>query len=297
MVDDLKLFVQVAQQGSFAAAARQLGVVPSTVSKRIAALEEHFDARLIQRTTRTLSLTAEGRTLLDEARPILARLQRLEERLTRRVEEPVGTLRITTIHAFGQLHLARLLPRFHQRYPEIRVELSLSDRVVDLVEESFDVAIRFGVLPDSSLRARRLGRNLYRLCASPEYLARRGRPSHPRELEGHACLTDQAYPPLRTWVFSLPGGERVEIEPDGPLQTEDPVARYYATLHGMGIAALPAYVAGDAVARGDLEVLFGAHPLDLGYIWALHVSRDRVPRRVEAFLEFTLEELGQDGPG
>lgn len=291
MLDDLELFVMVSEKGSFAGAARELDIVPSTVSKRVASLEEHYGVRLIQRTTRSLSLTQEGRILYDAARDLLQRFDALERQLVHHALEPTGVLSVTTIPAFGQLHLARLLPRFHRRYPHLRVELALTDRVVDLVEERYDVAIRFGALPDSDMRARRLGENLYYLYASPEYLEAHGRPTHPRELEEHECLTDHAYTPLKTWTFEV-DGERVTIVPDGPLQTEDPVARYYATLGGMGIAALPVYVARRAVARGELEVLFEAHPLRLGQIWALHMSREHVPARISVFLDFAVEELG-----
>ena len=290
MLDDLEVFVMVSQKGSFAGAARELDIVPSTVSKRIASLEEHYGVRLIQRTTRSLSLTQEGRILYDAARDLLQRVDALERQLVHHATEPTGTLSVTTIPAFGQLHLARLLPRFHRRYPHLRVELTLTDRVVDLVEERCDIAIRFGALPDSDMRARMLGENLYFLYASPEYLERCGRPTHPSELAQHDCLTDHAYPPLKTWTFDV-DGERIAIIPEGPLQTQDPVARYYATLGGMGIAALPSYVARGAVRRGELEILFVEHPLRLGQIWALHLSREHVPARISVFLEFAVEEL------
>lgn len=290
MFDDLELFVMVAEKGSFAEAARALDVVPSTVSKKIAALEDHFGVRLIQRTTRSLALTEEGRILYDEARAIALRYADLERRLSRHSQEAVGVLSIATIPAFGQLHLARLLPGFHRRYPEVRVELRLTEAIVDLVEERVDVAIRFGALPDSDLQARRLAENVYYLCAAPDYLDQRGRPAHPAELRADECLTDRAYPPLRTWVLEYEG-ERVAIEPDGPLQTDDPVSRYYATLGGMGIAALPSYVIREAVRDGRLEVVFQECPLRLGDIWALHVSRAHVPARIQAFLDYAVEEL------
>lgn len=290
MLADLEVFMMAAEKGSFAAASRELDIVPSTVSKRIAALEDHYGVRLMQRTTRSLSLTQEGRILYDAARDLLQQFDALERRLVQHATEPTGTLSVTTIPAFGQLHLARLLPRFHRRYPHLRVELTLTERVVDLVEEHCDVAIRFGALPDSDLQARKLGDNRYFLCASPTYLEDRGRPSHPRDLVQHDCLTDRSYPPLKTWVFEV-DGERVVIDQDGPLQTDDPVARYYATIEGMGIAALPSYVVQGAVSRNELEILFGDHPLELGQIWALHLSREHVPARISVFLDFLVTEL------
>lgn len=293
MLEDLKVFVVVAQNGSFADAARLLDVVPSTVSKKISALEDHYAVRLFERTTRSMSLTAEGRTLYDGARDLLDQADALQLQLQRQSTEVRGTLSITTIPAFGQLHLARLLPQFHRRYPDLRIDLTLTDRVVDLVEERYDIAIRFGALPDSDLQARRIGENVYVVCASPGYLEQRGGPPRtPADLVPDECLTDRAYAPLRTWAFDTPDG-RLVIEPDGPLQTEDPVARYYATLADMGIAALPAYVVGSAVERGELVILFDDMPLRLGSIWALHTSRSHVPARITAFLDFAVEELAR----
>lgn len=290
MLDALRIFVSVADRGSFAAASRALDVVPSTISKRIAALEEHFRVQLMRRSTRHLALTDEGVLVLEAAREIIARHDALAAQLGHRIDHPAGTLRITTTPWFGQLVIARLLPAFHRRWPEIELELILTDRVVSLVDDNIDLAIRFGELPDSDLRCRRLGANIYRLCASPAYLAEHGRPAHPRALAGHACLTDRSYPPLRMWRFDFEG-EAVVIEPRGPLQTDDPVVRHAATLGGMGIAALPTYVIREAVARGELEVLFGGSPLRIGSIWALHASAGRTPARIAAFLEFAMAEF------
>lgn len=290
MLDALRVLVAVAERGSFAAAARALDVVPSTISKRITALEEHYDTQLVRRTTRQLSLTEEGVLALDAAREILARHDALTAQLGHRASHPAGVLRLTTTPWFGQLVLARMLPVFHRRYPEIELDLVLTDRLIDLVDDKIDLAIRFGELPDSDLRCRRLGANRYQLCASPAYLAEHGRPAHPRALDGHACLTDRSYPPLRTWRLDFEG-EAVAVEPRGPLQTDDPVVRHAATLGGMGIAALPTYVIRDAVARGELEVLFDGCPLQIGSIWALHAAAGRPPARVTAFIEFAVEEF------
>ncbi|QED30125.1 LysR family transcriptional regulator [Microvenator marinus] len=290
MIDLFEAFVLVAEKGSFAEAARVLDVVPSTVSKKISQLEDHYRVALMQRTTRQLSLTPEGELVLDEAREIVGRAHNLEEKLRDTLENPGGTLSITTIPSFGQLHLARLLPRFHRQYPEIRIHLTLTEKVVDFATDPHDVAIRMGVLPDSDMKARKLGNNLYYLCASPEYLERSGRPNRPADLENFSCMTDLTYPALRQWIFDTPEG-RVVVNPRGPLQTDDPIARYYATRGGMGIGALPAYVIRGPVDRGDLEVLFPEYPLDIGEVWALHAPREVVPRRISLFLDFAVLEL------
>lgn len=288
MIDALEAFVLVAELGSFAEAARTLDVVPSTVSKKVSMLEEHYGVALLHRTTRSVALTVQGVQVLEEAREVVRRFHGIGERLNADANTATGTLRLATIPAFGQLHLARLLPVFHRRYPDIHVHLTLTEDIA--AAGAFDVAIDSGALPDSDLRARKLGENNYHLCASPEYLARAGTPMGLEDLARHACMTDSNYPPLRRWVFETTAG-RVVIDPRGPLQTDDPVARYHATRGGMGIGALPAYVIREPVKRGDLVVLFPDHPLRLGDFWALYHPHERVPRRIEAFLEFAVHEL------
>lgn len=288
MLELLEVFIVVADSGSFAEAARLLGVVPSTVSKKISALEDELGVTVFLRTTRSLSITAEGRMLYDEARDVVSRVDAIQERLAAHTDEPRGRVRITTFPDFGQLLLCRYLPEFHERYPEIEFELALTNRSVDIVGESFDVAIRYGVLPDSHLQARILGDYDYFVCASPDYLDRHGRPKTPADLADHACMTDPNTPSIRRWVFDV-DGDRVEIEPRGPLQADDPIARYFAAIGGMGITVLPALVARDAVKSGELVLLFEEHPLKLGPIWALHAARETTPARVEVFLEFAAE--------
>jgi DNA-binding transcriptional LysR family regulator len=291
MLDLFEVFIVVADAGSFAEAARLLGVVPSTVSKKISALEERLGVTLFLRTTRSLSITAEGRMLYDEAREVVSRVDAIEEQLAVHADEPRGKVRITTFPDFGQLLLCRYLPEFHAKYPEIDIELSLTNRSVDIVGESFDVAIRYGVLPDSHLQARILGKYDYFVCASPDYLERCGRPETPADLADHACMTDLHTPSIRRWVFDV-DGQRVEINPRGPLQADDPIARYFAATGGMGITVLPSLVARDAVKTGELVLLFEENPLHLGPIWALHAARETTPARVEVFLEFA-GELGR----
>ncbi len=289
-LDALKAFVVSAELGSFAEAARFFGVVPSTVSKKVAQLEDHYGVRLMRRTTRSLSLTDEGRFLYERGHQLLSEVDLIERRLDPDTGTARGTLRITTIPAFGQLQLARILPRFLRTHPEIRVELMLTDRVVDLVADGFDVAIRFGRLPDSDLVGRLLGANIYRLCATPGYLEEFGTPKHPRQLRDHSCLTDPIYPPLKQWRFDWEG-EEIAITPQGRMATQDPVARYHAALGGMGICALPQYVVTPAIARGDLIDVFPEHPLDLGPIWALHLTREHTPARIQLFLDYLVQEL------
>jgi len=290
MLDAFEAFILAVEKGSFAEAARAMGVVPSTISKKVSQLESHYKVALMQRTTRQLALTPEGELVFDEAKEIVGKAHNLEERLRNVIVDPTGVLSITTIPAFGQLHLARLLPLFHRQYPEIRIHLTLTEKVVDFAEDPHDVAIRIGVLPDSDMKARKLGDNTYFLCASPEFLSRAGHPKTLQDLEHFSCMTDLAYPPLRQWIFETPEG-RVSISPRGPLQTSDPIARYYATRGGMGIGALPAYMIRDAVKRGDLTVVFPNMPLNVGEIWALHAPREQVPRRIQVFLDFAVQEL------
>lgn len=289
-LDAVKAFVLSAELGSFAEAARHLDVVPSTISKKVSQLENHYGVQLMRRTTRSLSLTEEGRFLYERGHRLLDEFERIGRRLELETDSARGLLRVTTIPAFGQLQLARILPHFLDHYSDISVELMLTDRVIDLASDGFDVAIRFGRLPDSDLVGRLLGQNIYRLCAAPDYLDAHGIPEHPRELRDHSCLTDPIYPPLSQWKFDW-DGEEIAIVPRGRLATQDPVARYHAALGGMGICALPQYVVTPAIARGELIDVFADHPLDLGPIWALHLTRRHTPRRIEVFLDYLVEEL------
>ncbi len=288
MLDLFEVFLHVADRGSFIDAARAMGVVPSTISKKVSALETQLGVTVFQRTTRSLSLTQEGRIVYDEARQILSRVDALEARLATQTAEALGTLKISTFPEFGRLLLGRHLPEFHRRYPRIKTELSISEDIVDLIGDSFDVAIRFGVLPDSELQARILGDYDYYLCVSPRYVAEHGAPTRLEDLSQHVCMTDPTSPLIRTWVFER-DGERVEVIPEGPLQADDPITRYFATVEGLGISVLPAVILRDAVKAGQLQLLFPEHPIRFGKMWAIHARRDPVPKRIQLFVDFARE--------
>jgi DNA-binding transcriptional LysR family regulator len=209
---DLVAFVRAVERGGFSAAARDLDLTPSAVSKLVTRLEDRLGVRLLNRTTRSLALTAEGDAFFHRAQRILADIAEAEEEVGRSRAQPRGLLRVNVGTAFGMHQLAPALPDFFARHPEIQVELTITDRVVDLVEEGADIGIRMGTLPDSSLVARRIAEVERVICAAPSYLRRHGTPRKPADLRAHNCLNMANTPALRRWPFESAGGvEPVEV--------------------------------------------------------------------------------------
>ncbi len=288
----MKLFVCTVEEGSFAAAGRRLQISASAVSKQVANLEEELGVRLLQRTTRSLSLTAEGELYHEDCRRILDAVDEARERLVELADNPHGTLRVTAPTVFGQTRLGAVVSAYRQAFPDVDVELYLTDSVVDLVYEAYDVAIRVGALDDSSLIARRLSDNAYRLCASPAYLERHGTPTAAGDLREHECLRAVDYEPLRTWRFHTDDGEQA-ISVTGPLSTNNLAVMRDAVLAGTGLAMLPFYMVDDDLAHGRLVSLFDGQIPPNGGIWALYPSRRLVPYRVEAFLDVLVEHFSR----
>ena len=292
----MEMFVETVEQGSFAAAARSLGVGNSAVSKQVSQLEESLGVRLLQRTTRSLSLTAEGEYYLQECREILEQVDAARDTVSALADQTRGTLSISAPPTFGQLWLSSILCQFREAYPDIEIEVLLTDQILDVVSDSFDVAIREGNPEDSSLIGRRLADNAYRVCASPSYLERAGRPETPSDLTDHACITSLDHSPLKNWRF-IDGNETVTIDVSGPIATNLFTLMRKAALEGQGIVRLPSYAVERYIASGDLVPLFDDLVPDHGGIWALYPSRRLVPKRVETFLEFLETKMREDRAG
>ncbi len=287
MLESFEAFVLAVELGSFAAAAKHLRVDPSTISKKIASLEEHYGVVLMKRTTRRQDLTAAGQIVYTEASNVVRRINHLEARF--RIEPPANNVfTIATSPAFCQLRLTRLLPLFHHLHPEVQFRLVVHED--PFMDESFDVAIWVTGGVEHAPHAQKLGDVRYYLCASPDYLKRNGRPNHPADLSRFACMTDESFAPLKQWVFdqTLP---RTVVSPHGPLQTDDASARLFATLEGMGIGALPNCMIAELVRRGELEVLFPNMPLNVGNIWGSTAAHKNSSGRAEAFLNLAMVEL------
>jgi DNA-binding transcriptional LysR family regulator len=288
------VLVRVVQAGSFRAAAQALGMPKTTVSRKVSELEAQLGVRLLQRTTRRLSLTDAGLAFAEEAEVAIARLEAAQEAVAELQREPRGKLRVTTTVTIGELFLAPVLAEFLQAFPAVDVLLQLTDRPVDLVAERFDVAIRAGQLAESSLIARRIGSSTYRVVASPVYLSRHGAPQRPADLSSHACLrfarTGMEVRP--SWPFGA-GSRRTEVPVGGRLVTDDFVVLRTAAEQGLGIARLPGLLVHDAIQAGRLVALLDDQAPPPNPLHLLHPGGGRLPARTLAFIDFVQPRLAQ----
>lgn len=288
---DIETFLAVANGGSLASAAKALRLTPSAVSRSIARLEQRLGVTLIRRTTRSLALTAEGQSYCDRMTVLLADIETVEAGLGQEGQGPRGLLRINASPSIGTMGLLPILPRFTARYPDIVLDLALSDTIVDLVEERADVAIRIGPLRDISLRAKKLGHSRMVLVASPHYLARCGTPKSPDHLDAHDCLRFSFRRSVDSWPFRI-GGKLVQRPVHGSFfGNSGEVVRQMAVAGG-GIARHGHFhVAQDLKAGRLVEVLPDFNPGDGEDIHALYAPEDRAAARIRAFLDFLEEEL------
>lgn len=292
---DMAAFVRAVEKGGFSPAARELGLTPSAVSKLVTRLEDRLGVRLLNRTTRRLALTPEGEAFFHRAQRILGDIEEAEQEASRFRERPRGKLRVNVGTAFGGHQFVPALPEFLARYPEIEVEITMTDRIVDLVEEGADIGIRSGALADSSLVARRICDMERVICASPAYLRRHGTPRKPGDLAGHNCMVIADSPQFRRWPFNFPDGVR-EVEVAGNVTANSAETLVRLATMGLGIIRLADVIVGDAIAKGELKpVLADLHhvePLPLHAVYP-H-GRHRSPR-VAALVDFLVERFG-DAP-
>ncbi|WOI57858.1 LysR family transcriptional regulator [Palleronia sp. LCG004] len=291
---ELDLFHAILDAGSFAGAARHLGVTPSAVSKRISQMEGRIGAPLFVRTTRRMTLTEAGRTYAAGTRDILARLARVESDIAEGTGAIRGPIRMTASTALGRRKVLPVILDFSERYPEVAIDLTLTDALVDLVEGRYDLAVRSAVLPDSGLIARRLADNRRVICASPDYVKRHGAPTVPEDLAGHACLTLNMSGPFNSWPLTGERNSPVELGRGFSCNSLD--ALHDACLRGLGIARLPSFlVADDIVAGRLLAVLSEAEaPDDRSAISLLRPPGEVVPRRVRLLVEALVEGFRHD---
>jgi DNA-binding transcriptional LysR family regulator len=290
-------FARAASLGSYSAAARSLAVSPSAVSKSIQRLEQHLGLRLFNRTTRSLSLTPEGRDLHERALRLLHEAEEIEQSAAAARAEPAGTLKVTTPLPIGVHLLAPALPRFRERHPKLSIDLRLGDRIVDLIEEGIDVAVRVGELGDSRLIARRLAP--YRLCAfaAPAYLAKRGTPRHPEDLVQHDCVNFRYQSSGRPLPWPFRVGERtLEIVPSATITVDvgDAVTAVLSAGGGIGVSAT--FVAAPYVERGELVPVLSEFAVDRSAITALWPESRRGSPGVKAFVAFLGELFPSPAP-
>jgi len=288
---DLRVFVRVMDRGNFSQAAKDLGLTPSAVSKLISRLEDRLGVRLLERSTRRLALTPEGETFLIRARRIVADIEEAEAEVARVRGAPRGRLRINSGTAFGLHQLTRAIPDFLARYPEIDIELSITDRLVDLIEEQTDIAVRSGHIPDGPFTQRKLADLERVICAAPSYLKRRGTPQSAADLKAHDCIV-VAGPGLSRWPFKTRAGiDIVDVRPR--VTTDNAEAALRMAIEGAGIIRLSDVIVGDPLQKGELVALLTAshhvEPFPLAAIYP--AGRNRLPR-VAVFIEFLQERFG-----
>jgi DNA-binding transcriptional LysR family regulator len=297
-LEGLAIFAKVVETRSFAGAATALGLSKATVSKAVSRLESRLRARLFNRTSRRFALTDTGRMLSERAARILAEGEAAENDALAQAAAPRGLVRLAVPMSFGISQIAPILSDFLAAFPEVSIDLHLSDAVVDLIGEGFDAALRIAVLLDSALIARRLCGVTRFTVAAPAYLAQHGRPSHPRDLENHACFGYAYLPTPDVWRFANHAGEEVSMRPCGPLRANNAEALMPALLAGLGIAEQPDFIVREALADGRLEAVLTDWSLPLGGLYLLTPSAGPRPARVEALLDFLVGRLrrGQETP-
>jgi DNA-binding transcriptional LysR family regulator len=288
----IESFVAVSTKGSLTAAALAEGVAPAVIGRRIDALEERLGVKLLVRTTRRISLTHEGSAFLEDCQRLLADLGNAEASVTAGGVKASGHLRITAPAGFGRRHVAPLVPAFLAQHPEVSLSLNLSDRVVDIVNEGFDCAIRVGDLPDSSLVSLRLADNRRRCVAAPDYLARAGTPTSPADLTRHQCLTlSSDASQTRGWAFLGADGV-THLRPGGRLDCSDGQVLHRWCVQGLGIAWRSTWEVEGDIAAGRLVPLLEAYAAPPNGIYAVFPQRRHLPLRVRLWIDFVKHNFG-----
>jgi DNA-binding transcriptional LysR family regulator len=290
-IETLAAFVAVARSGSFTTAAAQLGVSKATVSKRVAALEAELGLPLLHRTTRQVVPTDAGDRLLAQAAPALDSLARAREDLRDDQDEPTGLIRLTAPVSYGVQTITPSLTALLLRHPRLQIAASFTDKPVDLLAEGFDLAIRIGELPDSSLRARRLGSIRRLLCASPSYLAAHGQPACPADLRNHRCLHYTWRQSGTTWSFPTEDGGLESIPVTGPVMVDSGEALRCMALGGLGIAQLPDHIVADDLDNGRLVPILEDYPEAPRTVWAVLPPGRQMSNKVRLLVDFLVEQI------
>ncbi|WP_375749146.1 LysR family transcriptional regulator [Vibrio sp. HN007] len=282
-IEHLKLFVRVASTHNISQAGQELGLSAPLASMHLSRLEEDLGARLIHRTTRKVSLTEEGMAFLPHAEEILATIDTGRASVGTGSTKPKGTLRITAPASFGRMHLMPALKGFLTQYPELSVDIRLTDSIVDLVEGGFDVAIRNARLQDSTLIAKKLAVDKRIMCASPEYIEEFGLPESPEDLKNHKCINQAG---LETWSFNVDGNS-VNVRIKGNIRVDHGEAVRDACVNGLGIAMCATWIAYNHLKSGELVQILEDYPLlDEAAIWAVYPSSRLLAPKVRAFIDY-----------
>ena len=291
-LEGLAIFAKVVEIRSFAGAAAELKLSKATVSKAVSRIEQRLGARLINRTSRRFALTDAGQKLAGRAAHILAEGEAAEDATLSQTTVPRGLVRLAAPMSFGILHIAPLLPEFLAKYPDVSIDLLLSDAMVDLVGDGFDAAIRIADLPDSSLVARRLCDMPAYLVGAPAYLKKHGRPKHPLDLAQHRCIGYSYTTTPETWRFTK-NGKSATVRPSGPLRVNNGDAMMPALIAGTGLGILPEFILREALAAGQLKRLLPDWSSRSGAVYWVTPPGGPRPKRLEVLADFLVEKLAR----
>jgi DNA-binding transcriptional LysR family regulator len=291
----MRVFGAIVEAGSFASAARRLRLSRAVVTKHVAALEDRLKVRLLERTTRRVAVTEAGARYYERCTQILAEIEDAEREAAQATAVPRGTLRISAPHTFATKHIAPHLAEFRRQFPDVDLEIVLSDRFVDLLEEGFDLAIRIADgLPESSLVARRLAPCRFVVCGAPAYFERHGEPRTPDDLAGHPCLGYTLSPREHSWVFVCPQDQRHVVNVNGPLRSNSGDLLRAAAVGGAGVMLLPTFYVGKDLEAGLLKAVLTDYRVQEYGIHAVYPSRKHLTAKVKTFIDFLSERYGPD---
>jgi DNA-binding transcriptional LysR family regulator len=292
-LERMAIFARVVEDKSFSAAARRLNMSKSLVSKQVTQLEKSVGARLLNRTTRALSLTDAGAVFYEHCARILEELEEAKLAVSRLHSEPRGLLRISAPVAFGRLHIATVLPEFLAAYPDLKIDMVTTDRFVDLAEEGYDVVIRIVDQPAPTLVARKLAPVNRKMVATPEYFQRYGVPRTPEDLEKHNCLTYTYFNPQDPWRLRGPGGD-ISVRAIGNMRVNDDDVLSQAVLGGLGLALLPTFIIGKELQAGRLQSVLSQYIPVERHIYAVYLANRHVSAKVRAFIDHLLKRFGPE---
>lgn len=285
-------FVTVVEAGGFSEAARRLGVSKALISKQVAQLEESLDVRLLHRTTRRVSATSTGQAYFERCRPLLNEFDELDDAMQFDNSKPTGELRIEAPVTFAELHLMSVISLFSRRYPDISLNIDLTDHIVDLIEERIDVAIRIGDLADSSLVARKLGEITMLVCATPAFIRKHGEPTRPQQLKNYECVVDSNYPGGRQWTLGT-GKKQLSVEVNANLTVNSARAARELVLAGHGICLLPSFIVTEDLKKGKLKRLFPGYCCEPVGFYAVYPHRKHLSAKVRLFIDTALEHFSE----
>ncbi len=296
IANQMILFAKVVDTGGFSAAARDLGLTPSAVSRQIGNLEDRLGARLLNRSTRRVSLTEVGKEFHERCREIARSVEDAEALVASRLDHPQGTLRISATSAFAKAQLLPILPLFLAENPDLKLSLELTDREIDLIGEQIDVAIRFTEqISDTSMVARKLASNQRIFCAAPDYIKRHGQPKKPEDLADHNCLRLSTVEKFNNWQLN-DGHSNVARRITGNFETNSSDALFHAALDGLGIAKLSTYLCNEALDDGRLVRVLPDYAEDASDVLAIYPNRRNLSPNVRAFVDFLADQYGKVPP-